>query len=180
MHLLAIDPAARMGLARWRDPDVLWSGIYDLEGSTVGDRLEDARDFLNRKLLAFANKGEPVDAVYCEETWQGKFSNPVTVKLQHKLEGIIEAVCARNKVRLQLVRPETWRGHFIGRSKAPKGVKDGTAWLKKAVRDRCRLLGWEVAFHDESDALGILDYARSQNSRAYQVMSTPLFSGAAQ
>lgn len=55
----------------------------------------------------------------------------------------------------QSVNITSWRKFFVG--KMPRGTKSKD-W-KEFAEERCRQYGWTVRRNDESDALGLLDYA---------------------
>lgn len=65
----------------------------------------------------------------------------------------IEEVCKLNGIRIFDVHIGTWRSHFIG---SGHGKKPN---YKRIVQRRCDALGWKYRDDNESDALGILDYA---------------------
>ena len=57
---------------------------------------------------------------------------------------------------------QSWRSHFLGVAQAPKGMAKGdvrTNWLKDAAIKKCMERGWLVQYHDEAEALGIMDFA---------------------
>ncbi|WP_108661057.1 hypothetical protein [Acuticoccus kandeliae] len=179
MHLLAIDPATHMGLARWMAPDTFWSGVEVLEGATPAARLHHARDMLRRKLIAFQARGEAVDAVYCEDFraqgWGAGASNAGTVEFLTMLKGIILEVGEATKTPVVLVVASTWRKSYLGTGK----MSGGRAAWKKAVKEQCARLGIQVSGDDEAEAVGLLCHARSVNDPRFAVRVTPLFARSA-
>ncbi|WP_226576479.1 RuvC family protein [Acuticoccus sediminis] len=176
MHLLSLDPAAKTGIARWqdgmRDP---WSDVWTLDGKDIGGRANDLRVQLTRKLIAFADRGERVDAVYAEEAWVGPKTNPNTAAILHKYEVAIEMACISTKTPLRLIRSQTWRKTFFG---AGRGT--GSRAKQKATSiEMCRLMGWSPRDDNQADALGILYHARCTHDPEYAWRSTSLFAGRA-
>ncbi len=57
---------------------------------------------------------------------------------------------------------QSWRAHFLGTAQAPKFLAKGdgrTTWLKDAAMKKCAERGWLAQYHDEAEALGIMDFA---------------------
>lgn len=52
---------------------------------------------------------------------------------------------------------KTWRSHFLGSSVAPKHVEKATPFWKELAVKAAAARNWYVTFHDEAEALGILD-----------------------
>lgn len=78
-------------------------------------------------------------------------------------------------IRAQSVNITSWRRFFIG--KMPRGTKS-KEW-KDYADERARQYGWKPRTNDESDALGILDYACELQGvtppwRADEVLRKPL------
>ena len=65
----------------------------------------------------------------------------------------IEEIAKINGIRVFDVPIGTWRSHFIGKGHGKKPN------YKRIVQRRCDALGWGYHDDNESDALGILDYA---------------------
>ncbi|MCT4654255.1 MAG: hypothetical protein N4A65_00435 [Cohaesibacter sp.] len=79
---------------------------------------------------------------------------------------------------LEEVPVQTWRKHFLLGRTPPKEhrVKGKQSnWYKKAVKQRCQDLGWQIKDDNQADALGLLDYSRSRMDPTYAAKSTPLF-----
>ena len=64
---------------------------------------------------------------------------------------------ARDVGVVHAVNMKSWRRQFFGRVPA-KSTRGG---LKDMSMERCRQFGWRPRNDDQSDALGILDYAAS-------------------
>lgn len=177
MHLLAIDPAiVRMGLARWRSPGDFWSGVETLDGETIAKRLHCGRTLLRRKLVAFAERGEAVDAIYIEDfdaqAWsRGGNSNAHTLAALTKVQGMVEELGEELRLPVHLVAVSTWRKHFLGFGRAGKGQK--VDWKKLAIQ-RCRQLGHNPKDHNEAEAIAVLDYARCLHDPRFGAASTEL------
>ena len=174
LHLIALDPAQKCGVARWRTGmNAPWSDVWKLEGADAGARANDLRITLTRKLLAFRERGESVDAVYAEEAWVGPKTNPKTAAILHKYEVAIEMACISARTQLHLLRSQTWRKTFFG-----SGKGTGRRAKQKATSiEMCRLMGWDPRDDNEADALGILYHARCTFDPEYAWRSTSLFAG---
>lgn len=83
------------------------------------------------------------------------------------------ARCAaqRHGARIVMAQVQTVRRHFVGH-----GRPDDP---KRAVMDRCKLLGWTVADDNAADAAALWSFAMSANYRHWAPKSTPLFGRAA-
>jgi hypothetical protein len=81
------------------------------------------------------------------------------------------AAYTATKRNAALVASSTVRKHFVGH-----GFPDNP---KKAVMDRCRLLGWQIDSHDAADAAALFAYDMAVHEPKWAPRSTPLFRGAA-
>lgn len=63
----------------------------------------------------------------------------------------------------------TVRKHFLGYN--PKGREEA----KRAVKNRCRALGWDVRDDNQADACALLDWRLAQLSPAHAIRTTALF-----
>ena len=94
-----------------------------------------------------------------------------------ELPAIIKLCCLDAGVPCEAVPPPTWRKHFIGFGRCPKGIKKSTQHLKDAAMMACNERNWPIASDDEADALGILDYLLSRDFPSYGTSTTELFAG---
>ena len=76
----------------------------------------------------------------------------VLIKLIGHAESFADAYALRTCLGIHMA---SWRRHFIG--KMARGTKRKE--LKEYAMERCRQLGFRPRNDDESDALGLLDYA---------------------
>ena len=81
------------------------------------------------------------------------------LRLALALCGAAELSAYWNRVPVREVPISTWRKHFIGAGRAPKGEASG--WCKRQAQSRCRALGWGDLSDDEAEAAGIWDYGMS-------------------
>lgn len=79
-------------------------------------------------------------------------SNRQTLEITMGLPAILMAVCNRMQVQVRQASLSEVRSHFIGTTRLK------SAEAKKAVQDRCRLLGWSFVDDNAADALALLDY----------------------
>lgn len=155
-HILAIDPAERMGLARWQQSTgTTWSGLLQLEGKTRVHKVASAFEAIAAKIKFFHDAGAPITAVYCEAGWARPGRSGAAAEI-FKLEGAIELACVREDVPLTIVPAESWRKNFLGKGLA-KGKREE---LKQRALEQARGMGFTPKSHDEADALGILWHAR--------------------
>src|SRR5690606_34904388 len=80
-------------------------------------------------------------------------------------------VAASRRVRFERGHVQQVRRHFLGQGRPSNP--------KRAVMDRCRLLGWPVADHNCADAAALWCWAKSTYDKSFRVETgTPLFKGA--
>lgn len=92
-------------------------------------------------------------------------------KLLIGLAFLAETVAASYQLRYSEYAVQTVRAHFVGAGR-PKNPK-------KAVRDRCNLLGWETRNDDEGDALALWACTKAMNDKSFRYeTATPLFAPA--
>ena len=93
-----------------------------------------------------------------------------TMALLRGAIGVVESCAAHAKIpRIEAVGVQEARRHLLGSGRIPRGQG------KVLVRERCRVLGWDVANDDESDAACIWALGCGQMSPAMAAMTTPLF-----
>jgi hypothetical protein len=180
-HVIALDPGTALGVARWRAPDEVWSGTVKLEGKSVGARLNFAASYLADKVEAFADRGEPITAIFAED-FQGEAfrrhrkgaSSNAAVEFLTMLKGIILAVGVGKGVPVELVSAATWRRTFL-----PKPLPHGRDALKAAAVAEAKRRGWKPTTSDQAEALGLAHHARCTLDPAYAAASTELFRRAA-
>ncbi len=80
-----------------------------------------------------------------------------------QMQGIALEVAHASRIRAAGVAIASWRVHWIGHGVAPKHLarKERTPWLKDVAMKRAAERGWLTRFHDEAEALGIMDFALS-------------------
>lgn len=64
-------------------------------------------------------------------------------------------VCQRKNIPTTAIDADTWRKAFLGYSRAPRSVKDGRDYLKKACVAQCKLIGINVPNDDAGDSVGV-------------------------
>lgn len=136
----------------------------DLPPGTKDDsRIGEAGLALHRKLHDIHTTVGSIERIYYEEpiTPSG-VEGQTTLRTLGRTLGLAahaESYGCAIGARVRTVPQGTWRRHFIGRGSGfkVKGVQRFDP--KKMARDRCRALGWNARNNDESDALGLLDFA---------------------
>lgn len=172
LHLLAIDPATHMGIARFRAPGEITSGVVRLRAASVAERLAQAEDRLTDELRS----PPALTALYVEDFHGASFahsgfSNAKAIEFLTMLKGIIMTTARRHAVPVHFVADVTWRKTFLGQGR----VRGGRPATKAAAMERCRLLGWQPATDDEADALGLLYHAMCVHDPVFGSGSTDLF-----
>lgn len=78
-----------------------------------------------------------------------------------QMHGTVIQVCDEMGIRCGSVAISSWRQNFLGSGTAPKHLasKDRTPWLKDAAMKQAASRGWLCQYHDEAEALGIMDFA---------------------
>jgi len=104
-----------------------------------------------------------IDHIVSEEPLsQASLKGDTSVETIQMLAGLaahVESFAAAVKATHHSVNISSWRKHFLG--SMPRGTT--SPQLKRLATARCKELGFDPAKHDESDALGILDYWLSVN-----------------
>lgn len=159
MRILALDLSkSSTGWAVWGPDDAHVASGHWVLGSEFTSR---GRAFakLHEKMTDLHSIGA-IDAVFYEQPMNmaiaGKMNDFATPMLLMGLAAHAESWGEAMGCRIiRDVHMATWRRHFIG------SIKRGTrkADLKSYVLQRCRELGFNPRRDDESDAIGILDYA---------------------
>lgn len=100
-------------------------------------------------------------------TMEGR--NPRTALIQFQLTGAARAAAHNAGARVVFGHVSTVRKHFIGTGNLR------TDEAKAAVLERCRILGWTPANHDEGDSAALFSWAMAMNFPKWSPKSTPLF-----
>lgn len=154
--ILALDIATRTG---WAAGDALGppvTGVIDLSKA----------EGIGGKMAAFVRRMDDLtteydfDLIVFEQPMQsfGRGSSK-TLRLLLSLCSAAEMVSHWNQIPVREVPMQTWRKHFIGSGRAPKG--EHPKWCKRQAQIRCSALGWGDLSDDEAEACGIWDYAMS-------------------
>ena len=90
-----------------------------------------------------------------------------------QLVGAVRAAASRAGCAVRMVATSTVRRHFIQAG----NLKSAEA--KRAVMERCRLLGYSITDDNSADACAAWDYGMSTVNPKFAPKSTPLFAGGA-
>lgn len=173
--VLALDLAKRRTGWAVGSPDMkrpMW-GVYETQewDRQQGKRLHEWRQFLQRKItehgvtyIAFEHLIIPPK----------EFNHESHVPMA-QMHGIALEVAEELKLRTGSVTVQAWRKAFLGSAVAPKHLasKDRTPWLKDAAMKQAASRGWLPQYHDEAEALGIMDFALSCLSASYDHKTGP-------
>lgn len=162
MDILALDVGRRMGVARGPagKPD---SFVVVLKAK------EEPQDIAGANLIGWLDKNlDGVDLVFKEAAphlggFAAMGNAAHTVAMTLGLHFVIESMCRRHKVPIEGRAASTIRKHFIG-----KGQLGSRSATKKAVIDRCHLLGilpTNSRDDDRADALANHDFAAAHFAR---------------
>ena len=155
--ILALDVATVTGWAAGNrlsnQPSV---GVINLkDGRGIGGKL----GLLTRQLSEIVEQYEP-EMVIFEQPWLGSGQrSSQTMRLALSLCAGVELVASWYDVKCLEVPIPTWRKHFIGAGRKPKG--ESSNWCKVQAQHRCKVLGWGDLTSDQAEACGIWDYAMS-------------------
>jgi hypothetical protein len=153
---LAIDPATRAGWACWKPGlERPASGTFELPADP--EDLGRTGCALHRELQAL-HVVHGFERIYYEapippSQMMGQ-THLATIAKAFGIAAHIESFAYAMNLRCRHVSIATWRKLFLG-----KGAGESSKTFKDWSMKRCRELGWNPRYHDEADALGILDYA---------------------
>ena len=160
--VLALDIALRRtGWAvGWPGMSRPFWGVHDTVGDwdgREGERLNAWRRFLEARLDEHAVTCIAMELPFIDNR---AFSFNGTVAVL-QMQGIALELAHARGIRAAGVAIASWRAHWIGHGVAPKHLasKDRTPWLKDMAVKRAAERGWLTQFHDEAEALGIMDFA---------------------
>ncbi|MBS7703272.1 hypothetical protein [Chelatococcus asaccharovorans] len=157
--LLAIDPGRSLGFASEHSRGIK-TGVQSLTGSSEGAVFLAARQWMREALMG------PIHEVILEAPIlpHGKTVSIASRLVLFGIRAHLIAVAHERNVSVTEVEPAKWRKPFLGCARAPRGVKDGRAWLKARALEECRLRGFDVSGPDEAEAAGILVWAQGRRS----------------
>jgi Holliday junction resolvasome RuvABC endonuclease subunit len=160
--VLALDIALRRtGWAvGWPGMQRPFWGVHDIAGDwdgREGERLTAWRRFLEARLDEHTVTCIAMELPFIDNR---AFSFNGTVAVL-QMQGIALELAHARGIRAAGVAIASWRAHWIGQGVAPKHLasKDRTPWLKDMAMKRAAERGWLTQFHDEAEALGIMDFA---------------------
>jgi hypothetical protein len=159
MRILALDLSKRStGWALYADGDERLSfGTWKLGDETTSLGHTFLR--LHQKIHE-AHTQEPITHFFYEDSLMQSavtgHSSAGTIRLLGGLCMHVESIAAAKRARMVCpVNMSSWRKHFIGPQRRGTDRKE----FKALVIERCHQLGFKPRNDDESDAIGILDYA---------------------
>lgn len=135
-------------------------GTYELAGDWEkheGLRLHQWRTFLESKIAAHHVTYVAMERPFID---MRDFDYNGTVPII-QMWGIVLELAQSLKLRHGAVPIGSWRAHFLGTAKAPAGLAKAqrTTALKDMAVKQALNRGWLCQFHDEAEALGIMDFA---------------------
>jgi hypothetical protein len=147
--------------------------IASFRPDVVGYETPRTRDFERRKAVhdPLLIAGQAVAEAF---TMQRASSNLAMVRSLIFCAHLI-GVCSRRNIPTYSIAPDTWRKSLLTYSRAPRGTKDGRAFLKKAVIKQLGLLGIHVPNDDAGDACGVAFHLRGMMSRGGALRPDDLF-----
>ena len=177
MTLLALDIASRTGWAAGPVPGTAMARPGELGSGPVAKPasgwfdLPKRKDDLGAPLSAFVRTIEAlietraVSRIVFEapilprptvEGGQVRVStNLMTARRLYAMAGLVEWIGYRQKIGYVEAHQQKWRKAFLGRG---AGFSKAGLDPKRACVAACRAMGWEVADHNEADALGVWFY----------------------
>lgn len=175
--VLALDIALRRtGWAvGWPGMSRPFWGVHDTVGDwdgREGERLHAWRRFLEARLDEHAVTCIAMELPFIDGR---AFSlNGTAAVLQ--MQGIALELAHARGIHAAGVAIASWRAHWIGHGVAPKHLarKERTPWLKDMAMKHAAERGWLTRFHDEAEALGIMDFALSCLDAGYDHKVGPM------
>lgn len=146
-----------VGFPGMRRPSWGTFGLPDTWHKKEGQRLNEWRDFLERKI---DEHGVNYFAMELLMIQPGEFTYDSHIPMAW-MHGVVVETAYKRGIRYGAVPVSSWRAHFLGTKDAPKGLsKDRrrTA-LKDMAQRQAANRGWLCEYHDEAEALGIMDFA---------------------
>lgn len=146
-----------VGSSSWTRPH--W-GVFELAGDWErheGERLHAFRSFLARKIADHAVTYVAIERFFISlKDFDFNGTTPIA-----QMHGIAMELAHAEGIRCGSVAIGSWRSHFLGSAVAPKhlAAKQRTTFWKDMAIKTCVQRNWYVQFHDEAEALGIMDYA---------------------
>jgi hypothetical protein len=175
--VLALDIALRrtgwaVGSSGMQRP--FW-GVHDTAGDwdgREGECLHAWRRFLEARLNEHAVTCIAMELPFIDA--RALSFNGTAAVLQ--MQGMALELAHARGIRAAGVAIASWRAHWIGRGVAPKHLarKERTPWLKDVAMKRAAERGWLTRFHDEAEALGIMDFALSCLDAGYDIKVGPM------
>lgn len=143
----------------WPDmPRPMW-GVYETAewDKVEGKRLTQWRRFLSDKIEQHSVTYVAMERLIIPPK---EFNYDSHIPMA-QLHGQVVQLCDELGIRCGAVAISTWRSHWLGQGTAPKHLasKDRTPWLKDAALKQALKRNWYCQYHDEAEALGIMDYA---------------------
>lgn len=135
-------------------------GTYELAGNWErheGKRLHQWRVFLEAKIDEHQITYIAIERPFIDtKNFDWNATCPIL-----QMFGIALELAHAKGVRCGSVSIQSWRSHFLGTAQAPKGLASHqrTAALKDMALRQAANRGWLCQYHDEAEALGIMDYA---------------------
>lgn len=117
---------------------------------------EPLRSDLTRTEKSFGKWGE------AEKIFKKPITNVTTLRRLYGMVGAVKAVCHARQVPLVEVNQAAWRSHWLGVTRAPRGTKDGSKWLKDQSVARATRVGIAVDSDNAADAVGVLEWLVGQ------------------
>ncbi|MGH0004099.1 hypothetical protein ACQU0X_28845 [Pseudovibrio ascidiaceicola] len=175
MNIMALDLGVKAGWAVSIEGQPNIAHTHSFDSPNRGARLSDFLDFLERRIVTYE-----IELVYVEDRLpvkaRGQQTNQKAEDFIPMMRGVVELAAHRHGADFEKVAARTWRKHFLGVGVAPRSVTgSGRAWFKQQAIARCKRLGLKFDDDNSAEAQGILDYAKSRNSKAFGALSGDLF-----
>ena len=127
--------------------------------------------FAFRQLLDSFTRQHLIDLICVEHVFVD--ANPMKFQFngtegQMMLKGVLEEFAYSKDIRCASVAVADWRQYFLGLNRRPKEAKgDEKYWKDLALRVAAQR-NWYCTWHDEAEALGIMDYALFETDKNYR------------
>lgn len=107
-----------------------------------------------------------IEQVFVDVRSSNKFQFAGT-QAQMMLSGIAMQVAYERGAKVMQVNIDDWRKQFLGHNRKPKDFKNDDKYWKTLAMKVAARRDWYVTYHDEAEALGIVNYALAALDRTY-------------
>lgn len=188
MHILGLDLGTVCGAADGRPGGKprTWTWNLNDAGDTPEAKFALWQVWLENSLRAYPDRNKL--RIYYEQPWtlgqiiaktqskKGLQTSDERIDFDRGLVGILKSVAYNAEIRhITPVPVMTARRQFLGKEQYSSICHADSDEQKRVVDVYCKLLGWQCANYNESDACCIWNYGAAKSNPRLAHLSTPLF-----